>query len=420
MTAGGPIFYVSYAHSAPMPDKVRGTDTDHWVRMVFQDLSKEIRRIRDLPPRAVVGVLGGMLQTGEDWRESKLEALSTAQVFVPLYSPGYLARTWPRREHESFVRRLEAAGARVEDHVAPVLWIPFPPDVDFPELHAALELGHGVPAYAENGLRALRMLAGYRTQYEVILSRLAHRIVGLAGDNPLKRSPAPDVRDVPAVLPEAQSEAPYVVRVLAPTAANHPDGAPADAYGAGSPDWRPFGTAQEMPIAEYAATVAERLGLMPRIVGVPPDRTGAATAGPEANGLSEKAVQNAPGMLLIDPWFAALPDGEATLSAALATLPEWVTPLVVLNRRDVAHAERGALLRERVLDMLRRAGNQRTRTADEAEACTHLMPVLVGEARRQFLRQGPIWPPKGGRADRPRLAGHTPPTSPGSEEDRDD
>ena len=73
-----------------------------------------------------------------------------------------------------------------------MLWIPFPPDVDFPELHAALELGHGVPAYAENGLRALRMLAGYRTQYEVILSRLAHRIVGLAGDNPLKRSPAPD------------------------------------------------------------------------------------------------------------------------------------------------------------------------------------------------------------------------------------
>lgn len=403
--AGAPIFYLSYAHSAPTSDKVR-TDTDHWIRMVFQDLSKEIRRIRGLPPRAVVGVLGGMLPAGEDWHESKLEALSSAQVFVPLYSPGYLARTWPRREHESFLRRLAAAGARVEDHVVPVLWTPFPPDVDLPDLLAALELGDGVPAYAENGLRALRMLGAYRAQYEVILSRLAHRIVDLAGDHPLDESPAPDVTDVPAVLPESQSEAPYVVRVLAPTAANHPEGAPEDAYGLDGPAWRPFGTAQAMPIAEYAATVAERLGLMPRIVAVPADK--------------DTAAPTAPGMLLIDPWFVALPEGEGTLSTALATLPEWVMPLVVLNRDDRAHAERGALLRTRVLDMLRQAGAQRVRTADEAEECVHLMPVLVSEARRQFLRRGPIWPPKGVRTGRPRLAGHTPPTSPGSEEDRDD
>jgi len=81
-------------------------------------------------------------------------ALSTAEVFVPLYSPGYFARSWPGREWASFERRMTDSGVQNPlERFAPVLWIPLPPGHDETGLTEALELGAGQDGYAENGLR---------------------------------------------------------------------------------------------------------------------------------------------------------------------------------------------------------------------------------------------------------------------------
>jgi hypothetical protein len=101
-------------------------------------------------------------------RKAALErAIGAAEIFVPLYSPGYLARSWPGREWACFEQRMTA---RVQDPLhrfAPVLWVPLPPGSDPPGLSRALNL---VPraaalAYVQNGLLALMRLAGYRANY---------------------------------------------------------------------------------------------------------------------------------------------------------------------------------------------------------------------------------------------------------------
>jgi FxsC-like protein len=297
------------------------------------------------------------------------------------------------RERASFLQRLaDAVPAPPEPtrHIVPVLWIPLPAWDRIPERAAALDIGHGVPAYAENGLRALCMLASYRKQYRIILRRLAQRIVEVAQTTPLPPAPTLTITELAETPPTETAATPFVVGVLAPTRASLPPHRTASGYGVTPRSWRPYAQAQQLPIAEYAANVAERLGLPTRIVDTSEDLG---------------YLDNCPGVLLIDPWVAAGQDGAGALSVISGHLHQWVTPLLVADEDDPQYAESGAALDGQVTDRLHEIGAHRVRQSLKAEQFVQLMPSLVSEARRQYLKHAPVFLPKGPQRNRPRITG---------------
>jgi FxsC-like protein len=376
-------FFLSYAHSAPISEDSR-QDTDAWVREFFDHLYNAVRRHARPVPGMEIGFFDQQVPLGSDWKAVLAEWLGAAEVFVPLYSPGYFSRSWSLRERESFVERLAASdSAQPRAHIVPVLWTPFPPWDDRPEVREALRLGEDIAEYAENGMRALCMLASYRKHYTRLLDRLAERIVRVAERSPLGPSTAPVLDEVvPERVGEGEGgQTAFVVAVAAPGSAGLSPQRNAASYGPDGTQWRPFAARQALPVAEYAAATAERLGVRVRV-----------TTFRE----SSEMFAHSPAVLLIDPWLAAGNAGLNGLRAATKDLPEWVVPVVVVDRQDPQYAERGAHLADDVMTMLKTAGLARAKRVNRMKEFVEIMPRLVTEARRQYLRHGPVYPPAGG------------------------
>ncbi|MCW6004258.1 TIR domain-containing protein [Micromonospora sp. CPCC 205371] len=376
-TGRGTYFFLSYAHPAPSSEYTPA-DADPWVRVFFEDLCGEVRRHAQPASGMEIGVFDQQLPMGSDVKAALATALSDAQVFVPLYSPDYFSRSWPLREHQSFLDRVAAPGSPdTQRHILPVLWIPFPSWDETPEVRRALALGAGIPAYAENGMRALCMLAPYRDDYTRLLERIAGQIVNLTERLPLHASPAPRLDEVThAPVPKgADAETPFVVAVTAPAGTDR----------------------QALPFTQHAASTAERLGFRAQV-----------EAYSDGSGLFARA----PGVLLIDPWAAAGPGGIQALRAATKDLPDWVVPVVIADRDDPRYDERGARLADEVMDMLTAAGLERAKRVAQVKEFVDIMPNIVTQARRQYLRNARVHPPEGSQTTRPSLR-----TDPGKQTD---
>src|SRR5688500_5960893 len=93
----GIYFYLSYDHPAPASEGGTG-DVDAGVAVLCRDLNDTIARVagphRTLDP----GFYDGLIPRAADVKTAIKGALSRAVVFIPLYSPAYFNRTWPRRE----------------------------------------------------------------------------------------------------------------------------------------------------------------------------------------------------------------------------------------------------------------------------------------------------------------------------------
>jgi hypothetical protein len=367
-------FFLSYAHSPPLAGTPQVTH-DHWVRTFFGDLSDAVRRLGSPRLGIASGFFDQEIPIGSDWRASLGQALSLAEVFVPLYSPGYFARSWPGREWACFKRRLTAAGIRNPvDRFTPVLWIPLKPGENPEGLDKALAIGAADPAYVENGLRAMLRLSPYHDAYHKIVRQLAMEIVDLAERQTIPPSAVPDIDDVQSPFSPASAAA-FAVAVASPP-------------GSGL---RPFPGAQELPVADYAATVAEQL-----------DFVVLATDLDHASG----RLATTPGVILIDPRYAAEESALVLLAQAVSGRP-WVLPVLVLSRgsRD----DEGELA-QRVRATLDKAQSARSDAARQAvtgveslEQFVALMPFLIAEAVRQFLRHGPIERSAAQPGSRPRL-----------------
>jgi FxsC-like protein len=338
------------------------------------------------------GLFDQEIPPGADPKASLTAALSTAEVFVPLYSPGYLARSWPAREWACFQQRLvKAEVADPLSRYAPVLWTPLPWEVDPPGLREAMDGADR--EYAENGLRTLLRLQLYRPSYERVVGQIAARIVDLAENFPVGPSAAPDIDRVP-VPGEFQTEASgayFAVTVAAPTISDLAAGRDRSGYGASRADWRPYPGDQELPLAQHAAQIAEQMDLAVLTTSI------------EKLGDQQTAR---PGVILIDPWFVATEAGHAMLESYVRDLPRWVLPLLILDPSpdsrslqlaDLVRNLLGAKPRARV-DVAERAVRGVSSLADFAV----VMPVLAAEAERQYLRHGPV-PHLAPGAARPRL-----------------
>ncbi|MET7396395.1 TIR-like protein FxsC [Dactylosporangium sp. NPDC005572] len=358
-------FFLSYAHSVPLSEKAR-PDTDYWVKKFYLDLSAAVAGHPQRNEDLAAGFFDGSLPAGADLRTLLAAALSAAHVFVPLYSKNYFSNSWASGELEAF--RIRLSNARTPDperHIVPVLWSPLASwDDRAPQVAAALAVvDKDAPEradYSQNGLRALCKLGAYRVQYERIVQAVADRVVGVAGDHPLSRSDPPAAIQPLATDPR---NAELVVTVLT---------------GDEGVRWRPYPTEHELGLADYVAATADRLGMPATVLDLAAAADWAAMK---------------PTVLLVDP---GLPAPAAR--AAAGVLPPWVMPLVV-----VGDDQRGAADAESVATTLQSAGFPKLLPARTAGEFERSVPALVTEARKQFLRLGPVDPPAGPVKPKPTL-----------------
>jgi FxsC-like protein len=145
------------------------------------------------------------------------------------------------------------------------------------------------------------------------------------------------------------------------------------APGGSSADWRPF-PAQELPLAEYARQIVERFDFKAEVIELTADRD---------------LDTSRPGIILIDPQFITVPGGRAALEAAVAGLPKWILPMIIVDQPDDARRQD---LADQVRDILFAVSALRARSARRSahgvssfRAFSLLVRDLVFEAERQFI-----------------------------------
>jgi FxsC-like protein len=360
-------FYLSHAPtSASVPD--------HWLRIFYEQLTREVKR----QARSEMGTGFADMQVAGDDRDATVAvALNAARVLVPLYSPDYFAH--PAREEATFRQRLALADANpAVGHIQPVLWEPLLTDdrgLD-PDMQRALELGAGYEDYARLGLRSMCQLGQYQRAYREIVRKLATRIVDVAENAILAPTAA---RPLVEIDQPVSTEPHFVIAVIAPFEAKMPVRRERSCYGNSAVLWRPFRNSHDLPIAQYTARVATSLMLPTRIVDF--------AAG-------HAYLHTAPGVILIDPWMLAHPDGPALLRAAMNSLRlQWVTVMIVVDRNDPQYAARGMALADQALALgVRLRGLKQARDAAEF----HLeISKAVTRTRQRFIT-------------RPRVPGYPP------------
>ncbi len=373
-TGNRPYFYLSYAHS-PRMAKYRDADPDRWVSRFFGDLLVAVRRHSSTPSGLIEGFFDQHLPPGLDWKESLSQALGTAQVFVPLYSAGYLAKSLPGREWACFRKRVELAGLEEpERRFVPVLWAPLSGTQDPPGLREALALGADEPGYVDNGLRALLKISSYRDSYRAVVNLLAKEIVVLAEQSPIRPSEVPDIDEMNSAFSLGSPLAVFAIETAAPMARTVATERDPHDPGNSDAEWRPF-PQQEIPLTQYATQVVERFDFQAEVSTI--------------KTVSDPRTRR-PGIILIDPWFIAHEDGRSALESAVNQLPRWVLPLLIL---DQSEDPRTLDLADQVRAILSAAGalltdssRQAARGVSSLGDFVSIMPRLVVEAERQYLR----------------------------------
>jgi FxsC-like protein len=389
-------FFLSYAHSPPLAG-TPPSPPDEWVRAFFRDLTKAVQDHGSLQSAIAPGFYDQEIVPGPDWKMALARELGAAEVFVPLYSPGYLTRSLPGREWTCFEERMKAAGvAEPLERFAPVLWIPLPADQQPRGLREAKGLApeDAASAYIENGLLALLRLAPYRNSYELVVDRLAERIVELAEKAPIEPSAVQDIDTVPSAFALEAHVATFAVVVAAPALPGIPADSDVAAYGAVSSAWQPFSREQELSLAQYTAMVGEQFDFAVQVVEIE---------------MVGDLLSHAPGVVLIDPWYIAAEKGLNVFREFARSLPSWVLPVLVPGP---AQDERTTQLGQQVTSLLENATVSRSGPVRRAlrgirrlQDFVSLMPFLVAEAEREYLRHGPIRRSMAKPGSRMRLAG---------------
>lgn len=145
------------------------------------------------------------------------------------------------------------------------------------------------------------------------------------------------------------------------------------APGGSGADWRPF-PERELPLAEYARQIVERFDLKAEVIELTADRD---------------LDTSRPGIILVDPRFVAIPGGRAALEAAVAGLPKWILPMLIVDQPDDARMEDLAgQVRDIFLtaDALRaRSARRGARGVSSFHAFSLLMRDLVFQAEGQYI-----------------------------------
>lgn len=168
----------------------------------------------------------------------------------------------------------------------------------------------------------------------------------------------------------------FTIEVAAPTGSAPAAAGDGRGYAGNSAEWHPF-LLQERALADYAKQIVERFDFKAEvgIIGV--------AGSPWARG---------PGIILIDPRFIADEGGRFALQSVVRELPRWVLPLLVL---DQAREVRDQALADQARDIFDTAGalftslsRRAIRGVSSLDKFLSIIPMLVAEAERQYLRYG--------------------------------
>lgn len=401
-----PYFFLSYAHSDPLAGNPE-EDPDEPVVRFFTDLKAAVRRYAS-NGRKDVGFFDQDVPVGSDWKQFTTRALSAAQVFVPLYSVGYLTNSWQGRELTCFKKRVEVAGRGNPVHrLVPVLWAPLAGVQYPPDLREALDSSITERDYADNGLRALLKLRSYHDLYQVVVDRMGAQIVEIAERDPIEPVEPEMVGDIEkarSAFPSDRLPPVFSIEIAAPTTAEAHQSSDPQVYGETPEDWRPF-PGQELTLAEYARQLIKRFDFEVQVGEV---------------GAAGDSAGRRPGIILIDPAFIADEAGRDALRAVASTLPRWVLPLVVVSPDDGPTRNLAA----RVLDILPKArsltaewSGRASRGVKSLDEFVSIVPMLVAEAERQYFRNRGSRVVLPGSTGRPRLARPEGPDAPAATQD---
>ena len=193
-------------------------NNDAYLKMLFQDLSEDIRLKRGLSQGADVGFFDQReLELGENWDASIVDALQFSKVMLAVASPGYFKSEYCGKEWALFRQRCKAAAGATGQKVAPLLksiiWVPFvignlPADVT----QGQLTMADPQAIHNLKGMRyMLKQIQEHRTAYNDLIDKLGSEIIAAADQYDV-----PPLVDVPTL---ASVKAAFASTVLAPAVA---------------------------------------------------------------------------------------------------------------------------------------------------------------------------------------------------------
>ncbi|GGM94765.1 TIR-like protein FxsC [Streptomyces fuscichromogenes] len=415
-----PYFFLSYAHTPQWgPDS---GDPDHWVRVLFNDLSSHIMALTDLPAGSPAGFMDREMRSGEGWPEKLSENLAACRVFVPLFSPRYFSSEMCGREWYAFHERMlnaRTTGTATASAIVAALWT----RVDMRELpdsvrHIHVEDVSSGGRYLNNGIYGLIKLSRLRDEYDETVFGLAERIVQAAGESQLPRGRPRDYESTPSAF-KPRGTGPRHIRltVAAPTEDSVPDHRDTGPYGDDALDWNPYQTESTRALSAHAEELIRSLDYRVTVAAFDDEPPGEE---PQPSG------DRQPGILLVDQWALTDEERRGRLKTFDAYARPWVSAIVPRCRTDLQnHGEQGRRLAEeleRVMPtILERARRGDTRIAVNGvptlKSFTRVLPEVVAYTTRQFLKNAEVRLPPGPHVPRPRLADPYPPSDPDTGDD---
>jgi transcriptional regulator with XRE-family HTH domain len=207
---GAPIFYLGYGH-ARHPQAAGLGPSSNMVQRLRNDLAEHVGELLGLPYGQTVGFLDLDARLGDPWNEQIRHAIGTCHVYVPLISPRYLASPWCRFEWDAFASRIVRSTTAVptvaQSAIIPVSWTAvdrttLPPAIQRIQSFTPNPAPPGVvDAYLSDGLYGIMQLRMER-EYEVVVWRLAQRIVDIAAHYRVEQSiPDDTAAPGPSFLP---------------------------------------------------------------------------------------------------------------------------------------------------------------------------------------------------------------------------
>jgi FxsC-like protein len=402
-----PYFFLSYAHT-PRQEGYPG-DPDIWVANLFQDLCSHIMQLTNLPPGAMPGFMDRELRTGSDWPTRLAQALATCRVFVPLYSRRYFDSEHCGKEWFAFSRRAlnHVARAGPAEAIVPALWVPVAP-AQLPEAVKSIQFDHSQlgERYSTHGFYGIIKLSRYRGEYEEAVYELARRIVQVAQATHIDPEPPVRYDSLESAFGSADHPQPgkrrMRITIVAPEASALPDGRTDYHYGRTARDWNPYRPESVRSLADHAADLVRSLGYEPD-VGDLEEHLDALLGAGRVGG---------PGVLLVDGWATLQEKCRERLRLIDGRGEAWVQVVLPWNREDRESIVAEPALRESLEGALREklmAGRTDCRIAVSGVPSlgefSMVLPMVVGVAAKQFLRNAQAYPPEGPVIQKPRLIG---------------
>jgi FxsC-like protein len=206
-----------------------------------------------------------------------------------------------------------------------------------------------------------------------------------------------------------------------------PEGRDVSPYGEDATEWNPYHSESRRPLSALAEELIRSLDYRITVsdFDLPDPGTDGLTAADAETDGSGRPPEPHPGILLLDRWALLDRDRRHRLKAFDSAAHPWVGAIVPWNRFDLqCRGDQGERLREEVEDtlplLLERGRRAKCWTAVNGvptlKAFQDVLPVVVAQATRQFLRHAKAHPPDGPVTPRPRLS-LADPTDPDADSD---